>query len=48
VRELVRHLKRCLNFKTMHPEKYNEFFGSGEIINLNGRDFEQGNAIFFY
>ncbi|CAJ0754479.1 5820_t:CDS:2, partial [Entrophospora sp. SA101] len=32
------HLKKCSNFKIMHPEKYNEFFGS---INLNSRDLEQ-------
>jgi hypothetical protein len=29
----------------MHPEKYNEFFGSDET-NLNSRDFEQSNAFF--
>ena len=37
------HLKKCSNFKIMHPEKYNEFFGS---INLNSRDLEQSNAFF--
>ena len=41
------HLKRCLNFKIMHPEKYSEFFGSDEI-NLNSRDFEQSNVFFLY
>ncbi|CAJ0749655.1 20150_t:CDS:2, partial [Entrophospora sp. SA101] len=35
------HLKKCSNFKIMHPEKYNEFFGSDETINLNSRDLEQ-------
>ena len=39
------HLKKCSNFKIMHPEKYNEFFGS---INLNSRDLEQSNGFLFY
>ena len=32
-----RHLKKCSNFKTMHPEAYDEFLRSDGIINnLNG------------
>ena len=40
------HLKKCSNFKIMHPEKYNEFFGLDETINLNSRDLERSNAFF--
>ena len=39
------HLKKCSSFKIMHPEKYNEFFGSDET-NLNSRDLEQSNVFF--
>ena len=42
------HLKRCINFKMMHPQKYSEFFGLDETIDLNHRDFEQSSALFFF